>query len=155
MWCAQTSERVWRGRVLAALVTAAVLAVAGCGAGPGAPEAGGHGHGGQPRPDDAANTMPSEPMTVEALATAVGCQTSSPQHGSDFRQANCSGTGEKLVLLDFDTAKGQREWVDMSKAYGGVYLVGNRWTVSGNSRDYMLALQARLGGAIEQDTHGS
>jgi len=140
------------------VVAAAALFAGGCGTGQGASGAGHDPHGGghgQSQPADADNDMPSEAMTVDQLAAAVGCQTSSPQKGSDFRQANCSGPGEKLVILDFDTAQGQRAWVDMSKAYGGVYLVGNRWTVSGNSREFMLALQARLGGAIEQDTHGS
>jgi hypothetical protein len=133
-------------------VAVVALLAGGCGTGQ---EGHGAGHG-QPQPVDANNDMPSEAMTVDQLAAAVGCRTASPQRGADFRQANCSGSGEDLVILDFDTAQGQRAWVDMSKDYGGVYLVGNRWTVSGNSREYMLALQARLGGAIEQQTeHGS
>ena len=138
--------------MLPAIAAAAALLTSGCGSGAGG-AAGPHGGHGEAAPADVGGeAMPAEVMTVDQLAAEVGCTPSSPQKGADFRQAFCHTAGTDLVLLDFDTAKGQREWVDLSKDYGGVYLVGNRWTVSGNDRDYILALQARLGGAIEQNT---
>ncbi|HEU5475343.1 MAG TPA: hypothetical protein VFV67_32270 [Actinophytocola sp.] len=148
-----------RRRVLAcalpAVAAAVMLLTSGCGSGAAGVGPHGAGHGPAATPADAANAMPSEQLTVDQLAAEVGCTPTSPIKGADFRQANCKASGTNLILLDFDTAEGQRAWVDLSKDYGGVYLVGNRWTLSGNDRDYMLALQTRLGGALEQGSnHG-
>lgn len=53
------------------------------------------------------------------------------------------------MLLTFDTATGQRDWL-VSQMYGGVYLVGNRWVLSASPRSAMEAARAKLGGMIEE-----
>lgn len=103
-----------------------------------------------------ASSKPAHAWTVQQLAAAMGCQAAPTVEGADFRQATCTAAGAQFVLLDFDTAKGQRDWLDYAKPYGGVYLVGDRWVLSGESKEYLQTLQATLGGTIEEDsTHGS
>lgn len=158
-----------RRRLLPALsvlsVLAAVLLAGGCGAGahphagggPGErPEHSGHppGHSEQPSgtaPGSAA--VPARPMTVEQVAASVGCQAKFTMMVTDYRQATCAADGASLVILDFATARGQRDWLDNAQPYGGFYLVGERWALSGNSLDYISGLQGRLGGTVETQQH--
>jgi hypothetical protein len=82
---------------------------------------------------------------TDARPVAVGCAARISLTGADFRQATCLD----VVLLDFATAEGQRAWLDAAEPYGGVYLVGERWALSGNSAERIQTLQATLGGTIE------
>ncbi|HEY0454661.1 hypothetical protein [Actinophytocola sp.] len=93
---------------------------------------------------------PARPMTVRQLAAAMGCTAKLGGKAADFRQATCTVAGSPLVLLDFDTAEGQRAWLEMSQMYGGVYLVGERWALSGRSKEYLEELSGRLGGDVEE-----
>lgn len=103
-----------------------------------------------PSPSSEAPGVPSKPHTVEELATTVGCTPEFQGKPLDFRQAVCENGGRQFVFLDFTTAEGQRDWLDYALMYGGVYLVGERWVLSANSKDYMVELSKTLGGAIEQ-----
>ncbi|MFI6338807.1 hypothetical protein [Streptomyces sp. NPDC050535] len=99
----------------------------------------------------------AEPATLEELAKAVGC-TKPKEAGKtlDFRQGTCEADGAEYVLLTFDTPQGQRDWLDVSQMYGGVYLVGNRWALSANPRSAMEAARDGLGGTIEEpDANGA
>ncbi|OLF11673.1 hypothetical protein BLA60_12130 [Actinophytocola xinjiangensis] len=108
---------------------------------------GGSGHGaGTPT---TAAALPSEPLTWRQLAHTVGCQATLQGHTSDFRQASCVKDGDAFVFLDFDTARGQRDWLEYAVLYGGIYLSGDRWVLSGDSREYMESLREELGGGIE------
>ncbi|MFJ3855759.1 hypothetical protein ACIPRL_05995 [Streptomyces sp. NPDC090085] len=89
-------------------------------------------------------------MTVEQLASAVGCTAEITSQASDYRQATCRSAQADHVLLDFDTAEGQRAWLDYAQMYGGVYLVGDRWALSAKSKEYMESLRATLGGTVEE-----
>lgn len=95
-------------------------------------------------------SVPSKPYTVEELAATVGCTPEFQGKPMDFRQAVCESGGRQFVLLDFATATGQRDWLEYSQMYGGVYLVGERWVLSASSKDYMVELSRTLGGSIEQ-----
>ncbi len=138
---------------LPVLALAAAL-LAGCGGSSSA--SGGHGTGhGDEVPVSVLPSKPSKPMTVQELASGMGCE---PQLGgkyADYRLAWCEVNGTKHVLTDFDTAKGQRAWLEHSKWYGGVYLVGERWLVTGNTLAEISPLQDKFGGKIEKgDIHG-
>jgi hypothetical protein len=141
------------------LVLAAALAAftAGCGPGSSGGDArGGHGAGGHDEvPVSVLPSKPSKPMTVLQLAKGMGCK---PQLGgkfSDYRLASCEYKGKKLVLTDFDTTEGQSVFLDNSKDYGGFYLVGVRWLITGNSLAEVSPLQDLFGGRIEKgDIHG-
>jgi hypothetical protein len=54
------------------------------------------------------------------------------------------------VFLDFDTAEGQREWLDYAEMYGGVYLVGDRWALAAESKSFMQELSRKFGGTVEE-----
>lgn len=149
------------------LAVAVVLLVAGNGSSAGAEYAapGEHGrtagHVGSDawadQPETSSTSVkPAKPMTVQQLGASIGC-TPEPagNKAADFRQATCTLDGSSLVLLDYDTVKGQQDWLELSKRYGGVYLVGERWTLSSNSRESIQSLAETLGGVVEiGDVHG-
>jgi hypothetical protein len=140
------------------LVLAAALAAftAGCGPGSGGDAGGGHGGGGHNDvPVSVLPSKPSKPMTVQQLAQGMGCKPLLSGPFSDYRLASCEYKGKKLVLTDFDADEGQSAFLDDSKPYGGVYLVGDRWLITGNTLAEISPLQDMFGGKIEQgEIHG-
>jgi hypothetical protein len=128
-----------------ALFSLALLLVAGCGT----PET-----AAQPTPSSLSSppssqvSLPAKPLTVADMAAFVGCVPVPVGKTSDFRQATCEASREKLVLLDFDTTEGMRAWLDTAMMYGGIYLVGDRWVLSA-SVEYMETLRTEFGGTIE------
>jgi hypothetical protein len=107
-------------------------------------------------PTTETSRLPSKFHTWQQLAETVGCEATLQGRAADFRQAMCVKDGESYVFLDFDTAKGQRDWLEYAVLYGGIYLVGDQWVLSGKSREYMESLRPKLGGNIEEsDEHGS
>ncbi|WP_030678629.1 hypothetical protein [Streptomyces cellulosae] len=123
-----------------ALMTAAALLLAGC-----------SGAATEERADRKETAPSAKPMTLEQLAAAVHCgKPKVPGKTLDYRQGVCKAGTAEYVLLTFDTARGQREWLDVSQMYGGVYLVGNRWVLSATPRSAMEAARAKLGGTIEE-----
>ncbi|MCT2586934.1 hypothetical protein [Actinophytocola gossypii] len=149
-------------RLLASCLAVVSMVLAGCAAelteeelraaeGYGSHEEGGHGAA-APR---TTNSMPSEFHTWRELADTVGCTARLQGRADDFRHAACVKDGDTIVFLDFDSVEGQRDWLDSGLLYGGVYLVGERWVLSGRSREYMESLRPELGGDIEEAlTHG-
>ncbi|KUO08035.1 hypothetical protein AQJ58_32255 [Streptomyces sp. DSM 15324] len=130
-------------------LTAALL-LAGCG--------GGSGDGGEERTAASKSAAPTaRPMTLEAMGKAVGCTTAPQEAGKtlDFRQGVCKSAHAQFVLLTFDTAEGQRDWLDTAMIYGGVYLVGDRWVLSADPRSEMEKLRGELGGKIEESPYGA
>jgi hypothetical protein len=133
--------------VITVLAAASALLVAGCGAGTEATVAS------SPSPSV---SKASRALTVKQLAAAVGCTAKITSKAADYREATCKVSGVEHVFLDFDTAAGQRAWLDYAEMYGGVYLVGNRWVLSAKSKEYMQTLSAKLGGTVEeQGAYGS
>jgi hypothetical protein len=134
---------------VATLAVAAMLA-AGCGSSD-EPK----GQGPAPvtaKPDPSAK--PSKAYTVEQLAAKVGCKPVFQGKTKGFRQAACEIDGASVVLAQFDEDAGERAWVESATQYGGIYLVGERWVLSGKSVEYMRELQQELGGRIEGDKSG-
>ncbi|WP_255306134.1 hypothetical protein [Streptomyces sp. Wb2n-11] len=122
--------------VLAALAALAVLA-AGCGPA----------EDGKPVPDTAKGSL-------EQLAAKAECAPDIRTDAAELRQANC-GTGDgRYVLATFATDRGQREWINEAKDYGGAYLVGRKWVAAGD-REVVTALRGRLGGTVETSSHHS
>jgi hypothetical protein len=129
--------------------------VAGCGDDPGADPA---------AKSSAAPTTTSKPSkpakaakayTVEQLGAVLGCKPTFQGKTKGFRQAACTVKGDSFTLLDFETADGQRDWLEYATLYGGIYLAGERWLLSGKSREYLEELQTSLGGTIEESGNGS
>ncbi|MFF7485074.1 hypothetical protein ACH4MW_09280 [Streptomyces luteogriseus] len=112
----------------------AILALAGCG-----------GSGGK---DEAA--VPKEVSgSLEHIAAEADCKPNMQTDADTIRQALCKKGKEKYVLATFSTDRGQREWLNSAKDYGGYYLVGRKWVAVGQQKT-VTALQGTLGGRMEE-----
>ncbi|MFJ7334668.1 hypothetical protein ACIQU3_28195 [Streptomyces sp. NPDC101110] len=112
----------------------AILALAGCG-----------GSGGK---DEAA--VPKEVSgSLEHIAAEADCKPNMQTDADTIRQALCKKGKDKYVLATFSTDRGQREWLNSAKDYGGYYLVGRKWVAVGQQKT-VTALQGALGGTMEE-----
>ncbi|ALV49856.1 hypothetical protein ABT368_19195 [Streptomyces althioticus] len=118
---------------LALTCAVAALALAGCGSG---------GHGEHTVP-------PTATGSLEKLAAEAKCDPDMQTDADTIRQALCGKGDEKYVLATFSTDRGQREWLNTAKDYGGYYLVGRKWVAVGEERT-VEALRATLGGDLEE-----
>ncbi|MFK4102776.1 hypothetical protein ACI2L1_22360 [Streptomyces sp. NPDC019531] len=129
--------------MLALTGAAAVLALAGCGAGGDA---------------KATAAVPSTATgSLEHLAAEVKCTPNIQIDADELRQALCkkaADADDKFVLATFSTDRGQREWINTAKDYGGYYLVGRKWVAVGH-QDVVKTLRATLGGDLEVGTNHS
>ncbi|MDI1452328.1 hypothetical protein NHG22_00585 [Streptomyces sp. ATE26] len=119
----------------AVLGAAAVLALAGCGEG---------GEGGEKVP-------PTATGSLESLAAEVRCKPNMQTDADEIRQAICRNGDGRFVLATFATDRGQREWINDAKDYGGYYLVGRKWVAVGDD-GVVEALRGTLGGDVEIGT---
>jgi len=134
--------------MLALTGAAAALALAGCGSG-----------------GDAKATA-AVPQTatgsLEHLAAEVKCTPNIQIDADELRQAVCKkakNTTDKFILATFATDRGQREWINGAKDYGGYYLVGRKWVAVGPEKT-VTTLRSTLGGTMEEGSahmngHGS
>ncbi len=124
--------------MLAPAALAAALVLTGCGA---------DGDGESAVPVTATGSL-------EHLAAEAECAPDMQTDADTIRQALCGKGGEKYVLATFSTDRGQREWINTAKDYGGYYLVGRKWVAVGHE-DVVADLRGRLGGTLEQGVrHG-
>ncbi|MFF8091722.1 hypothetical protein [Streptomyces sp. NPDC016675] len=119
--------------MLALAAAAAVVALTGCGA---------DGDGTAAVPETATGSL-------EHLAAEVECDPNMQTDADTIRQALCEKGEEKYVLATFATDRGQREWINTAKDYGGHYLVGRKWVAVGHE-DVVAGLRGRLGGTLEE-----
>ncbi|WP_327716698.1 hypothetical protein OG381_15585 [Streptomyces sp. NBC_00490] len=117
-------------------VAAAALVLAGCGSG---------------GDDDKAAVPETATGSLEHLAAEVGCDPTIQIDADEIRQASCrkSDADGKFILATFATDRGQREWINGAKDYGGHYLVGRKWIAVGETKT-VTTLRATLGGDIEE-----
>jgi hypothetical protein len=75
----------------------------------------------------------------------------------EIRQGSCreSDADGRFILATFATDRGQREWIEGAKDYGGYYLVGRKWIVVGETRTVTAVLRTKLGGTLEEGTDHS
>lgn len=116
-----------------ALAVLALALVAGCGAN-----------------DDEAPDVPATATgSLEQIASKAKCDPNISTDAAELRQANCTTGDGKYVLATFATDRGQREWINEAKDYGGAYLVGRRWVAVGEPK-VVATLRGRLGGTVEK-----
>ncbi|WP_405612461.1 hypothetical protein [Streptomyces sp. NBC_00076] len=125
--------------ILALGGAALVLALAGCGSGDTKKEAA--------VPEAATGSL-------EHLAAEVKCTPDMQTDADEIRQAICKNPDGKFILATFATDRGQREWINGAKDYGGFYLVGRKWVAVGHE-DVVASLRGRLGGTLEEGTSHS
>ncbi|MFJ8105510.1 hypothetical protein [Streptomyces sp. NPDC096132] len=126
--------------MLAAAAVAAALVLTGCGGSEG---------------DTKAAAVPSAATgSLEHLAAEVKCTPDMQTDADEIRQAICKNADGKFILATFATDRGQREWINGAKDYGGHYLVGRKWVAVGETST-VNALRKTLGGDIEEGTDHS
>ncbi|MGO4758478.1 hypothetical protein AB4212_59405 [Streptomyces sp. 2MCAF27] len=95
------------------------------------------------------------PASLTKIADAIGCKANVVTDAEELRQAACKSGKSQYTVVTFATDKGKRDWLSVSKDYGGTYLVGYRWSVTAPSEDSLKPLRVKLGGTIETGTfHG-
>jgi len=125
--------------MLAVAAAAGVLALAGCGTG---------------NSDAAAKVPTAATGSLESLAAKVKCKPDMQIDSDEVRQAICTTSDGKYVFATFATDRGQREWINDAKDYGGFYLVGRKWVAVGEDK-VVKTLQHTLGGDEEIGTNHS
>jgi hypothetical protein len=118
----------------AVLCATAVLALGGCGSDTGARA-----------------VPPTATGSLESLAAQVKCKPDMQTDADEIRQAICDNHDGRFVLATFATDRGQREWINDAKDYGGYYLVGRKWVAVGDN-GVVTALRGTLGGDVEIGT---
>ncbi|MET9500331.1 hypothetical protein ACFYO5_02230 [Streptomyces sp. NPDC006259] len=131
--------KVTRPMLAAAAAAAAALVLTGCGS---------DGDGGSGVPVTATGSL-------EHLAAEARCTPDMQTDADELRQALCKNADGKFILLTFATDRGQREWINGAKDYGGHYLVGRKWVAVGEETSTVTALRKTLGGDIEEGTDHS
>jgi hypothetical protein len=111
----------------------AILALTGCGSG---------GKGEAAVPETVSGSL-------EHIAAEAECKPNMQTDADTIRQALCKKGKEKYVLATFATDRGQREWLNEAKDYGGYYLVGRKWVAVGQEKT-VTALQGTIGGTMEE-----
>ena len=133
---------------LAAGAAVALLALTGCG---GSGDNGGHsGHGANTDSKNAAAEVPATATgSLEELAAEAKCKPDIQTDADEIRQGVCKVGGGKFILATFATDRGQREWLNAAKDYGGSYLVGAKWVAVGDAKT-VGTLRGQLGGTVEE-----
>ncbi|MER6784753.1 hypothetical protein [Streptomyces sp. NPDC000658] len=93
--------------------------------------------------------------SLEHLAAEVKCTPDMQTDADELRQALCKNAAGNFILLTFATDRGQREWINGAKDYGGHYLVGRKWVAVGERTSTVTSLRKTLGGDIEEGTDHS
>ncbi|WP_412075961.1 hypothetical protein ACLF6K_09135 [Streptomyces xanthophaeus] len=101
----------------------------------------------------AAPAAPAAPDTkaasIEEIAAAIGCTAELSVEAEELRQGGCQSGQSSFRMATFTADRGLRDWLTEAQAYGGTYLVGNRWVVTAPSAEALTALRGRLGGSLE------
>ncbi|MFD9074364.1 hypothetical protein [Streptomyces lasiicapitis] len=92
--------------------------------------------------------------TLEQIAAKAECAPDIQTDADELRQANCQNEDGRFVLATFATDRGERDWLNSAKDYGGTYLVGRKWVAVGDPA-VVGALRGRLGGTVERASHHS
>ncbi|WP_413802745.1 hypothetical protein [Streptomyces iranensis] len=132
----------------ATAVGAALLFLAGCGGGDRT-----HGAGHEQKKVSPATkefAKPGKPAPLTKIADAIGCKATIVTEAEELRQGSCGSGQKRFTMVTFATDKGQHDWLTTSKDYGGMYLVGKRWSVTGLSMGSLEPLREKIGGSLEK-----
>ncbi|MFE1409689.1 hypothetical protein ACIGFK_01120 [Streptomyces sp. NPDC085524] len=67
----------------------------------------------------------------------------------ELREGGCETAQGAYRMATFAADGGLRSWLAEARAYGGSYLVGNRWVVTARPADALGGLRDRLGGSLD------
>ncbi|MFH8403853.1 hypothetical protein ACH4FX_03630 [Streptomyces sp. NPDC018019] len=112
------------------------------------------------RPPRTAHALPSPaasgpPVPMARIAAVLGCRAEIIVDAQELREGGCTTGAGAFRILTFSSDAKKRAWLTEAQAYGGTYLVGTRWSVTGPSPSALAPLRAALGGTVETgDGHG-
>ncbi|MER5874207.1 hypothetical protein [Streptomyces sp. NPDC002044] len=96
-----------------------------------------------------AGTAAAPTTTIEEIAAAIGCAAEVSVQAEELRQGGCESAQGPYRIATFAAEQGLRSWLTEAQAYGGLYLVGDRWVVTAQSADALGGLRGRIGGSLE------
>ncbi|MFB7468066.1 hypothetical protein ACFCZ1_32035 [Streptomyces sp. NPDC056224] len=148
---ARPHRRILRALGPACAALCAVLLTGGCGGSPAAQAA--HGAHVTSEEESGAPSAPSASSppssSIEEIAAAVGCTAHVDIQADELREGGCETGQGAYRMATFAADQGQRSWLDEARMYGGTYLVGSRWVVTGPSEEALAALRGQIGGTVE------
>ncbi|MFI8297565.1 hypothetical protein ACIGCZ_16670 [Streptomyces nigra] len=89
------------------------------------------------------------PAKVEVIAGLTGCKVKIRTEADELREGVCRTKQGDYLVTTFPEEKLKRTWLESASVYGGTYLVGTRWVVSGKPA-VLERLRPRIGGTMEQ-----
>ncbi|MGI5446494.1 hypothetical protein ACQEVM_12160 [Streptomyces sp. CA-243310] len=107
-------------------------------------------------PATPAPSSTARPASLDQIAAALDCRPEITVDAEELKEGACGAGKEGFRMATFAADQGQRAWLDESRMYGGVYLVGERWVVTAASAEALAPLRERLGGTVETGSgHGA
>ncbi|MBW5486561.1 hypothetical protein GPJ59_33105, partial [Streptomyces bambusae] len=100
-------------------------------------------------PDAPAADPAARPAPLQDIAAAIGCTPSVSVEAEEVRQGGCETPGGTFRIMTFAAERGRQDWLAEARAYGGTYLVGDRWIVTARPETALAPLRDRLGGSLE------
>ncbi|GHG87652.1 hypothetical protein GCM10018780_05360 [Streptomyces lanatus] len=89
------------------------------------------------------------PAKIEVIADLTGCKVKIRTEADELREGVCHTAKGNYLITTFPEEKYKLTWLDTASVYGGKYLVGPRWVVSGKPA-LLDGLRPQLGGTIQQ-----
>ncbi|MBQ0998751.1 hypothetical protein [Streptomyces sp. RK62] len=89
------------------------------------------------------------PAKIEVIAGLTGCKVKIRTEADELREGVCRTKQGDYLVTTFPEEKLKRTWLESASVYGGTYLVGTRWVVSGKPA-VLERLRPRIGGSIER-----
>ncbi|MFD5160949.1 hypothetical protein ACFWMJ_23205 [Streptomyces hawaiiensis] len=120
--------------------------VTACGGGDGAPSADGKA---APSVTAAPAAGVVAPAKVEVIAGLTGCEAKIRTEADELREGVCRTEKGDYLITTFPEEKLKETWLEAARVYGGTYLVGTRWVVSGKPA-LLESFRAKLGGTTRE-----
>jgi len=83
------------------------------------------------------------------LCTAMGATFAEETDGHALFTSDEGYCGDSATVSWFSSSKLRDSWLEAALAFGGVYVVGDRWALTLDSPAAARQVQARVGGTIE------
>lgn len=93
----------------------------------------------------------SEPPSAKQLAAELGCHDFRLNYDEMFIRegGTCLRVNGVDGIYSFTSSDTQASWLKVAENFGGVFLIGDRWIVSGHNEAALKAAQAKVGGDIK------
>jgi hypothetical protein len=90
-------------------------------------------------------------MTAQQVADKIGCtgMTNDDDELYVHEGGDCTYNDKSLTIADFANAINRDNWLKVALGFGGVYGVGDYWTIGGDDRDSVEAATQAAGGTIK------